>query len=132
MSDSNMKILYSASEKGFFNNTDYGNSLPRDVVEITVGLWEELLEGMSNGKVIVFEKGMPALSDPIVDYVAIAEDKKTRLINSALQSINVIQLKLQAGRELSEYEKTKLDETLDYIEKIESIDTSSAPNIAWP
>lgn len=132
MSDSNMKILYSASEKGFFNNTDYGNSLPSDVVEITVGLWEELLEGMSNGKVIVFEKGMPALSDPIVDYVAIAEDKKTRLINSALQSINVIQLKLQAGRELSEYEKTKLDETLDYIEKIESIDTSSAPNIAWP
>lgn len=132
MSDSNMKILYSASEKGFFNNIDYGNSLPSDVVEISVELWKELLEGMSDGKVIVFEKGMPALSDPIVDYVAIAEDKKTQLINSALQSINVIQLKLQAGRELSEYEKTKLDETLDYIEQVGSLDTSSAPNIAWP
>ncbi|WP_316391280.1 tail fiber assembly protein [Citrobacter farmeri] len=132
MTDNKMKIFYSSSEKGFFNNTDYGDSLPDDVVEITKDLWETLLDGMSEGKIIVFENGMPALADPIVDYVSIAEEKKNQLINSAMQSIGVIQLKLQAGRTLTGAEKAKLDAVLDYIDAVTSIDTSTAPDIEWP
>ncbi|MGL5991561.1 MAG: tail fiber assembly protein [Plesiomonas sp.] len=66
------------------------------------------------------------------DIVTNAENFKQMLINSALQSINIIQLKLQSDRSLTIMEKTKLDNVLDYIDAVNEIDTSTAPNIKWP
>ncbi|MNP48206.1 Caudovirales tail fiber assembly protein [compost metagenome] len=54
------------------------------------------------------------------------------LIDSSVQSISVIQLKLQAGCKLTATEKAKLNSVLDYIDTLNTIDTSKAPDIELP
>lgn len=64
--------------------------------------------------------------------MAVAELQKQNLIDAAMQSIGVIQLKLQAGRALNDAEKIKLNAVLDYIDAVTATDTSAAPDISWP
>lgn len=66
------------------------------------------------------------------DAIAEAELQRQQLISAAMQSISVIQLKLQAGRALSDAEKNKLNVTLDYIDAVTATDTATAPDINWP
>ncbi|MBJ9021168.1 tail fiber assembly protein, partial [Citrobacter farmeri] len=66
------------------------------------------------------------------DAIAEAELQRQQLISAAMQSISVIQLKLQAGRALSDAEKNKLNATLDYIDAVTATDTATAPDISWP
>ncbi|EOM3813420.1 TPA: tail fiber assembly protein, partial [Escherichia coli] len=47
-------------------------------------------------------------------------------------NISVIQLKLQAGRKLTQEETTRLNVVLDYIEAVTATDTSIAPDFEWP
>lgn len=61
-----------------------------------------------------------------------AEAEKERLISKAIKSISAIQLKLQAGRTLTDTESDKLNKTLDYIDSIESTDLIKAPDIDFP
>lgn len=49
-----------------------------------------------------------------------------------MQSIDVLQLKLRAGRMLIDAENAKLNAVLDYIDAVNAIDTSTAPDIDWP
>lgn len=64
--------------------------------------------------------------------VAAAEQQRQSLIDAAIQSINVIQLKLQAGRKLTATETAKLGATLDYIDAVTTMNTNTAPDIDWP
>ena len=64
--------------------------------------------------------------------VADAERYRVGLVNTALESIAVIQLKLQAGRALTADEQSQLDRTLDYIDEIKLVSVKSAPDIEWP
>lgn len=66
------------------------------------------------------------------DLVAEAEQMKKSLIDSALASIDLIQLKLRAGRKLTPEETAQLNAVLDYIDEVTAIDTDAAPNIDWP
>ncbi|HBN7300925.1 TPA: tail fiber assembly protein [Escherichia coli] len=66
------------------------------------------------------------------ELVADAEQKKQSLIDAAMVNISVIQLKLQAGRKLTQQETTRLNVVLDYIEAVTATDTSTAPDIIWP
>ena len=66
------------------------------------------------------------------ELVADAEQKKQSLIDAAMANISVIQLKLQAGRKLTQEETTRLNVVLDYIEAVTATDTSIAPDIEWP
>ncbi|MDM3519508.1 tail fiber assembly protein [Citrobacter amalonaticus] len=66
------------------------------------------------------------------DAIAKAELQRQQLISVAMQSISVIQLKLQAGRALSDAEKNKLNATLDYIDAVTVTDIATAPDINWP
>ena len=61
-----------------------------------------------------------------------AEAQRQSLIDAAMASISLIQLKLQAGRNLTQAEITSLNAVLDYIDAVEATDTSTAPNIEWP
>ena len=61
-----------------------------------------------------------------------AEQEKQRRIDDALQSISVIQLKLQVGRKLAADETIRLNQVLDYIDAVEATDTSTAPDTSWP
>lgn len=61
-----------------------------------------------------------------------AEIQRQSLIDTAMASISLIQLKLQAGRELTQTETTRLNAVLDYIDAVKATDTSTAPDIEWP
>ncbi|EFL6551621.1 tail fiber assembly [Escherichia coli] len=61
-----------------------------------------------------------------------AEVQRQSLIDAARASISLIQLKLQAGRKLTQAETTRLNAVLDYIDAVTAIDTSTAPDIIWP
>lgn len=61
-----------------------------------------------------------------------AEAQRQSLIDAAMASISLIQLKLQAGRKLTQAETTQLNAVLDYIDAVTATDTSTAPNVIWP
>ena len=61
-----------------------------------------------------------------------AEVKRQSLIDAAMASISLIQLKLRAGRKLTQAETTRLNAVLDYIDAVTATDTSTAPDVIWP
>ena len=61
-----------------------------------------------------------------------AEAQRQSLIDAAMSSISLIQLKLQAGRNLTQAETTRLNAVLDYIDAVTTTDTSTAPDVIWP
>ncbi|MDZ3934548.1 tail fiber assembly protein [Escherichia marmotae] len=61
-----------------------------------------------------------------------AEAQRQSLIDAAMASISLIQLKLQAGRQLTQAEITCLNAVLDYIDTVTATDTSTAPDVIWP
>ncbi|HAJ6952818.1 TPA: tail fiber assembly protein [Escherichia coli] len=61
-----------------------------------------------------------------------AEAQRQSLIDAAMASISLIQLKLQAGRKLVQAETTRLNTVLDYIDAVTATDTSTAPDVIWP
>ncbi|EOW8249841.1 tail fiber assembly protein [Escherichia coli] len=61
-----------------------------------------------------------------------AEAQRQSLIDAAMASISLIQLKLRAGRKLTQAETTRLNAVLDYIDAVEATDTSTAPDVIWP
>ncbi|PBR70098.1 phage tail protein, partial [Escherichia coli] len=64
--------------------------------------------------------------------VEAAEAQRQSLIDAAMASISLIQLKLQAGRKLTQAETTRLNAVLDYIDAVTATDTSTAPDVIWP
>lgn len=55
---------YSATTNGFYS-PDVHTTFPADAVEITDELWQSLLQGQSQGKVITASStGTPVLADP--------------------------------------------------------------------
>ena len=63
--------------------------------------------------------------------VADAEQYRDGLVSAALESIAVIQLKLQASRTLTDDEQNQLDKTLDYIDAVKAMKTDILP-VDWP
>ncbi|HGG1939958.1 TPA: tail fiber assembly protein [Escherichia coli] len=61
-----------------------------------------------------------------------AEAHRQSRIDAAMASISLIQLKLQAGRKLTQAETTRLNAVLDYIDAVVATDTSTAPDVIWP
>ncbi|EEV4193179.1 tail fiber assembly protein [Escherichia coli] len=64
--------------------------------------------------------------------VGAAEAQRQSLIDTAMASISLIQLKLQAGRNLTQAETARLNAALDYIDAVTATDTSTAPDVIWP
>lgn len=64
--------------------------------------------------------------------VEAAEAQRQSLIDAAMASISLIQLKLQAGRKLTQPENTRLNAVLDYIDAVTATDTSTALDVIWP
>lgn len=57
-------MLYSASEKGFFDETIHGDAVPSDCVEVPQEEYQNLMLGQSSGKQIVpNSNGYPVLQD---------------------------------------------------------------------
>ncbi|MFH7829276.1 tail fiber assembly protein [Kluyvera chengduensis] len=78
--------------------------------------------------------GSEWVTDTVARHAAAVEDAeryRTELINAALASIAVIQLKLQAGRTLTDDEQSQLNRTLDYIDAVNATKTDILP-VDWP
>lgn len=132
-------IYYSAEMSGFYFEADRSlyeaaGSWPADAQAISDRWYQHLIEGQTKGHSIVpDEYGQPVLKAIETDYPVIAEAQKQTLISDAMQSVGVIQLKLQAGRALSEAESAKLTAVLDHIDEIERISTVSVTGpVDWP
>lgn len=110
---------------------------PGFFVRVTDEDYRNLMDGLAQGKIIVPNKQCyPVLQEPPAptrdELIAEAEEKRRELIESALQSISVIQLKQMNGRSLTEKEVTRLNDVLDYIGALEATETDAAPDIHWP
>ncbi|MDG9880359.1 tail fiber assembly protein [Enterobacter roggenkampii] len=139
-----MKSVYSPSEHVIYNAAFYedykrAGTWPVDGIEVsdedanTFNGSNEPTGKMldyQNGKLCWVDRPVPEMTKE--QLIAIAEGKRESLIDQAMQSISVIQLKLQAGRKLTMAETEKINSTLDYIDAVTAIDTSAAPAISWP
>jgi len=88
------------------------------------------------GKMLGAVAGRPAWVDlpapTKAEAVSAAAGQKQRLTESAMQSVAVLQLKLQAGRKLSAAESQRLNAVLDFIDCVSEISEADAPDISWP
>ncbi|ALX78141.1 tail fiber assembly protein [Cronobacter malonaticus] len=66
------------------------------------------------------------------EHVALAENQRLGLAAAAEQSISLMRTKLLMGRKLTEAETAKVNAVLDYIDELNSLDMSEAPDIEWP
>lgn len=131
-----MGYVYRASTGGFYCDeleAEYrkAGTWPGFFVRVSDEDYRNLMEGLSQGKIIVPNKQCyPVLRErpaPSRDeLIEEAEEKRRALIESALQSVSVIQLKQMNGRSLTEKEVTRLNDVLDYIEALEVTDTETA------
>lgn len=98
------------------------------LTEVSYDVYESIGENSQyvEGKVIQGEPRIVPFTKESADSV------RKSLIDLAVQSISVIQLKLQAGRNLTFQEKTKLNRVLDYVDELSAIDSSKAPDITFP
>lgn len=124
-------------KNGAFFLENINSSIPEDAVVVSQETYDAMFEGQANGQMIFTgDDGGPELMDkPLPSrevMVEIAEQNRQSLIDSAMQSVSVLQLKLQAGRKLTAAETSRLNAVLDYIDEVSAVDTSSAPDIKWP
>ncbi|MBS9582157.1 tail fiber assembly protein, partial [Escherichia coli] len=64
--------------------------------------------------------------------LATARQQRQERVEQAMKSIDLINLKLRAGRSLTPDETAKLNAVLDYIDELNALDISTAPEISWP
>lgn len=135
--------IFSPSKNAFYPfelKTSYEatDSWPEDGVDVEDSIFIEFTgippEGMIRG---VSDKNMPVWvlrPEPTHDeLIANAEAKKQYLIEQANDFINSKQWpgKAALGR-LKDPEKEQYNLWLDYLDALEAVDSSSAPDINWP
>ncbi|HFI6319089.1 tail fiber assembly protein [Escherichia coli] len=131
-----MKMKWSPSVQGFFseNNSD----IPDDAFDIEDALYYELMNGQSTGKIIINNPdNYPVLTEYPAktqeQEIAEAEGMRSILIEQANEYMNSKQWPGKAaigrlkGDELEQYNLW-----LDYLDALELVDTSGAPDIEWP
>lgn len=146
-----MTIKFSVNKQAFYDeNTDV---IPDDAVVITNEQHISLITGMNDGgrRVYIGTDGELTLSgskpsqwhtwDSDIGEWSISADaqiklanvEKSRLIQEANDYISSKQWpgKAVMGR-LSDAEKVQYNAWLDYLDALEAVDTSSAPDINWP
>ncbi|MCS2172249.1 tail fiber assembly protein [Scandinavium sp. TWS1a] len=127
--------FYPVSLRDLYNEA---GTWPADGVVISGTKYTEFSGAPPKGKVrVVGEDGFPAWDDippptPQEEMVA-AETQKQSLIDQANSYINSKQWpgKAALGR-LTDAEKEQYNVWLDYLDALEAMDTSSAPDINWP
>ncbi|ELT6379904.1 tail fiber assembly protein [Salmonella enterica] len=136
-------IYFSASTCGFYDSramSDYilRGSFPDDAIEMTekeISLFYMTLPPV--GKILGSNSGRPAWSDipppTHEELVAVAEREKKLRIATANDFMSSKQWPGKAaigrlkGDELAQYNLW-----LDYLDALEAVDTTSAPDIKWP
>lgn len=146
-----MTIKFSVKTQAFYDeNTD---AIPDDALAVTHEQHVSLIGGMNDGerRVYIGTDGELTLSDSKPSQwhawdndtnewvisadaqIKLADVEKSRLIQGANDYINSKQWpgKSAMGR-LKDAEKVQYNAWLDYLDALEAVDTSSAPDINWP
>ncbi|WP_140414987.1 tail fiber assembly protein [Escherichia coli] len=137
-----LSILFTGSKSFYlqelFPEYEDAGTLPDDVIEITRETYEQFLGLHPEGKEIGADSsGRPVwINSPPPskeDEVLTAEMKKISLVSEVNTYINTHQWpgKAAIGRLKSE-ELAQYNLWLDYLDALELVDTSSAPDIEWP
>lgn len=66
------------------------------------------------------------------ELIASADAEKQNRLSYATNKIVVWQTKLLMGRTLTDSESANLNAWMDYIDAVQAIDTSTAPDVIWP
>jgi len=136
------KYLYDAVTNAFYpldmqDDYESAGAWPKNGVEVDEDLFASFQTPPSGKIRIAGDDGYPTWGDtppPSHDeQVALAETEKQSRIEEANVYINSKQWpgKAAMGR-LSDTEKTQYNAWLDYLDELEALDTSSAPDIQWP
>ncbi|HCR1930971.1 TPA: tail fiber assembly protein [Enterobacter roggenkampii] len=146
-----MTIKFSVKTQAFYDeNTD---AIPVDALAVTHEQHISLIGGINDGgrRVYIATDGELTLSDSKPSQwhtwdsdtnewvisadaqIKLADDEKSRLIQEANDYINSKQWpgKAAMGR-LKDTEKAQYNLWLDYLDELEAVDTSTAPDIIWP
>ncbi|EOZ7480727.1 tail fiber assembly protein [Enterobacter asburiae] len=135
------KYIWSPSLAGFYPTEEKSifegmGKWPDDGVEVSASAHDELFP-IPEGKCIGTVDGYPAWVDlPPLTYeemVAQADTEKQNRIDAANNYMNSKQWpgKAAMGR-LKDTEKVQYAAWLDYLDSIEAVDVSTAPDIKWP
>jgi hypothetical protein len=69
-----MKLFYSKSRKGFYNDTLHTEAfIPKDAVEISEEAYKSLFDGQSSGKILKWDAEAPYLADPVFSNEELAK-----------------------------------------------------------
>ncbi|MBD8162169.1 tail fiber assembly protein [Erwinia persicina] len=129
-----MKMFFSKTTAGFY--AEGISLLPDDAKEIETEVWQSLLAGQADGKIIDFSTTPPSLRERVLthdDEIKLAEQQKQLLIEDANNLMNFRQWPGKAvigrlkGDELAQY-----GVWLDYLDALEAVDSSSVPIVSWP
>ena len=74
----------------------------------------------------------PVADQDPAELIASADAEKQNRLSYATNKIVVWQTKLLMGRTLTDSESAELNAWMDYIDAVQAIDTSTAPDINWP
>lgn len=133
-----MTQYFSPTALGFYVE-GVNEVIPENVVIVSDDVYKEFTSvGWPTGKVIGADaSGQPEWVDasPLTkeQEIAAADEQKQMLIDQANEYINSRQWPGKAvigrlrGGELEQY-----NEWLDYLDALEAVDTSTAPDIVWP
>ncbi|HEM7536323.1 TPA: tail fiber assembly protein [Enterobacter roggenkampii] len=125
------KYFYSPGTRGFYQS-DIHTVIPDDAIEINVDEYHQLLDGQQKGMEIApGAGGRPVLTEPVIDYVAQAQQVKNSLRLASDAQIAWRQDAVDAGI-ATEDETASLAEWKKYRVLLMRVDTSKAPDIVWP
>ncbi|EFH6049909.1 tail fiber assembly protein [Escherichia coli] len=131
-------MKYFMSDPVALYDTKITSVIPDMAVEISDEQYEMLIAGQENGEIISSDSnGMPILVEPPPptheEMVAAAENEKKNRIEQANEYMNSRQWpgKAAMGR-LTDDERAQYNAWLDYLDALEVVDTSTAPDITWP
>lgn len=109
---------------------------PEDGIAISDEVAGEFMGQYPQGKTLSHdEDGQPCWADipplPKEQQIAEAEKKRAFLISEVESETAMLRAKLALGR-IKEAEKMLLNAWLDYLDELEAVDVSTAPDIIWP
>lgn len=133
---------YSPKENAFFPEAlkqmylDAG-SFPDDVIIVGDDLWEEYagnpppegrIRGSNKKGFPVWINTPPETNEQLSEY---AEFEKRSRVTEANQKTQLWQTQLMLGI-ITDEDKASLTEWMLYVQKVQVVDTSAAPDIIWP
>ena len=135
-----MQAYYSPGKNGFVLEMQKAAFLEKnddDLIKVGDAVYQEFTAGKA-GMIMTPDPGKkqpmkwvpipPPTKDQLIEQ---AETQKQYLIAEVNVETQLLQTKLALGR-ITDDEKALLNAWLDYLDELEAVDVSTAPDIIWP